>query len=147
MIERAKAKVGKNRHYLPYLVWAVALGATVGSLVMSELLHFVPCVLCWWQRLLIYPLVVVVGVAILKRDDSWVHSTLVLSGIGSVVAFYHSLLQWGILPEQVAPCNAVVSCITKQIAWFGFITIPFMSFVAFGLIFAATWVYLRTRSR
>lgn len=146
-MKKILAVVGKYRQWLPYLVFGVSLGALVGSLTLSELLHFVPCVLCWWQRIFIYPLVVITGVAILRKNDSWVDSTLVLSGIGGLVAFYHSLLQWGILPEKVAPCNAVVSCITKQIDWFGFITIPFMSFVAFGIIFLSTVAYLKLRAR
>ena len=141
------ALVGKNRHYLPYLVWAVALGSMVGSLALSDILHLVPCVLCWWQRILMYPLVVVVGVAILRRDEGWAYTVLPMSVAGMALALYHSLLQWGILPAEIAPCNAVVSCVTKQIDWFGFVTIPFMSLVMFALVTIFSVAYLKIRPR
>jgi disulfide bond formation protein DsbB len=134
----------ENRATLPYLVWGIALVSMVGSLAMSELFHLVPCVLCWWQRILMYPLVLIVGVGILRRKQDWADYTLPLAGLGLLVAGYHTLLQWGIIPESVAPCNAVVSCVTKQINWLGFITIPFMSFMAFGTIVVGAAAYIWT---
>jgi disulfide bond formation protein DsbB len=147
MSGRLKAWVGENRQWLPYLVWAVVFGSMVGSLVLSELMHLVPCVLCWWQRILMYPLVVIVGVGILRRDESWTYTALPLAAVGAVVALYHSLLQWGVIPEEIAPCNAVVSCVSKQIDWFGFVTIPFMSLLAFATVCVVTVIYMRSRPR
>ena len=145
MSEHVRQIVGKNRHWLPYLVWGIALGAMVGSLVLSDVMHLIPCVLCWWQRIFMYPLVVVVGVGVLRRDESWVYTVLPLASVGFLVATYHSLLQWGIIPAEISPCNVVVSCVTKQISLFGFVTIPFVSALSFAAITLITVVYLKSR--
>jgi disulfide bond formation protein DsbB len=147
MMKRVKAVASKYQDYLPYAVWGVALAAMAGSLAMSELFHLLPCVLCWYQRILMYPLVVIVGVGVLRRDRNWVYYALPLSGLGVLVAAYHSLLQWGIIPEAIAPCQVGLSCATKQIDWLGFITIPFMSWCAFGVITGLTAVYMWVRPK
>jgi disulfide bond formation protein DsbB len=147
MISRIEVLVGKYRHLLPYLVWGLALLSMVGSLVLSDFMHLVPCMLCWWQRILMFPLVVIVGVGILRRDSNWVYTALPFSVAGMALALYHSLLQWGIIPEAIAPCNALVSCVTEQINWFGFVTIPFMSLLAFVAVSLLTVVYIWSRPR
>ena len=114
--------------------WMVAVLATAGSLTLSEIYHLAPCVLCWYQRICMFPLVAVLGVAVLRRDRAGYAYGLPLVVAGLVIAAYHSLLQWGFLHESIAPCNAAASCAIKQINWLGFITIPFMSFLAFGAI-------------
>jgi disulfide bond formation protein DsbB len=129
--------------YAGYAAFGVALTATLGSLVMSEVFHFAPCSLCWYQRIFMYPLVVVIGVAVMRRDNSWPLTTMLLAGIGWLIALYHSLLQWGILPHTLAPCTVGVPCITYNQTWFGFITIPFLSLLAFTTILAVTFVYSR----
>jgi disulfide bond formation protein DsbB len=136
-----RAFIRKYQGYLPYVVWAVALTSMLGSLAMSEVFHLLPCVLCWYQRILMYPLVLIVGVGILRRDRGWVWYALPMAGLGVVVALYHSLLQWGIIPEAIAPCQVGLSCATKQIDWLGFVTIPFMSLLAFGAIALGTIGY------
>jgi len=92
-----------------------------------------------------YPLVVIVGVGILRRQRDWVYYALPLAVVGVAVAGYQSLLQWGIVPEAAAPCSAVASCALKQINWMGFVTIPFMSFLAFTAIVAVSVAYIRVR--
>jgi disulfide bond formation protein DsbB len=129
--------------YAGYVVFGVALSATLGSLVMSEVFHLPPCLLCWYQRIFMYPLVVILGVAILRRDGSWPLTTIILAGIGWLIALYHTLLQWSILPSTLAPCTIGESCLTLQINWLGFITIPFMSLMAFTVILAAAYVYMK----
>ncbi len=141
MRAHTKRQIRKVEHLLPYFAWGIALISTVGSLALSEIFQMTPCVLCWYQRILMYPLVVIVGVGVLRRDRNWVHYALPMAVGGTLVAFYQSLLQWGILPETVAPCNIYVSCVTRQIDWLGFITIPFMSFLAFAAITAMTAAY------
>jgi disulfide bond formation protein DsbB len=126
-----------------YLAFGIALSATIGSLGMSEIFHIAPCVLCWYQRILMYPLVLVVGVGILRRDDFLAHYALPMAGLGWIFALFHSLLQWGIVPEAASPCTALVSCVTKQINYLGFITIPFMSLVAFSLILVFLILHLQ----
>ncbi|HVZ58317.1 MAG TPA: disulfide oxidoreductase [Patescibacteria group bacterium] len=123
--------VGKNSHYLAFLV---AFVATCGSLFFSEVLHYPPCVLCWYQRICMYPLVVILGVGIYFRDTFVYRTVLFLSSIGILISLYHNLLYYKILPEAAAPCRLGVSCTTKFIEWFGFVTIPFLSGMAFALI-------------
>lgn len=137
------AQVTSWRSWMQYVAWAQALIATMGSLFLSEVMLLPPCVLCWYQRILMYPLVVIIGVGILRRDSSWVYTALPLSILGWGIALYHSLLQWKILPENVAPCQAGISCTTLQINLLGFITIPFMSLVAFSVIIVATLLFMK----
>lgn len=120
--------------YFIYAAWAIALVSTLGSLGLSEIMHLQPCVLCWVQRICMYPLAVIVPIGVLRRDAGLAYYGLPLSVAGLGFAGYHTLLQWGILPEALAPCVNGVSCLTKQINWLGFITIPFMSFLGFAAI-------------
>jgi disulfide bond formation protein DsbB len=133
--------------YLLYLVWIVAAIATAGSLFFSEILKMPPCVLCWYQRICMYPLVIIVAAGIFLKDKKVYWYALPLAIIGGVIALYHNLLYWKILPESVAPCEAGVSCTTKFIEWFGFITIPFLSLAAFTVIVISLIlsIYLRHR--
>ena len=121
----------KNAHYLAFLI---ALIAMLSSLFFSEILHYPPCVLCWYQRIFMYPLVGIIGLGIYFRDKYIYRSVFLLSGIGLIISIYHNLLYYKILPESAAPCTLGVSCTTKFIEWFGFITIPFLSGVAFAII-------------
>jgi disulfide bond formation protein DsbB len=120
--------------HLVYGAWAIALVSTVGSWSLSELWHLQPCILCWIQRIFMYPLAVIMAIGILRHDPDLPYYVLPLSVAGGLVAGYHSLLQWGIIPEAVAPCVNGVSCAVKQIDILGFITIPFASFVGFAII-------------
>ncbi len=116
------------------LAWLQAIIATVGSLYFSQVMGLVPCVLCWYQRIAMYPLVIIFTVGILFRDHRLRFYALPLSLIGLGIAIYHNLLYYGIIPEELQPCTAGASCTAKQIELFGFITIPLMSLVAFSVI-------------
>jgi len=118
--------------------FVVALVATLGSLFYSEVAGYEPCKLCWFQRIFMYPQVILFGVALWKRDRDISDYALALSGIGAIIAGYHYLLQRGITPEL--PCSAVgysVSCSQVFVMNFGYITIPLMAFTAFALIVMA----------
>jgi disulfide bond formation protein DsbB len=106
-----------------YLAWFQALIATMGSLFFSEVMQLPPCVLCWYQRIAMYPLVAILTVGILARDSHVKRYLLPLALVGLTIAIYHNLLYYGILPENIAPCTAGVSCTSRQIEWLGFITI------------------------
>ncbi|MCA9370142.1 MAG: disulfide bond formation protein B [Pseudomonadales bacterium] len=112
----------------------IALTATLGSLFFSEVMQLPPCVLCWYQRIAMYPLVVLLGAALVFEDKRIYRYALPLSVIGAVIALYHNLLYYGVLPESVQPCIDGVSCTTKFFEWFGFITIPFLSLASFVAI-------------
>jgi disulfide bond formation protein DsbB len=133
----------KLARYGLWAAWIVAVLATATSLTFSEIYHLVPCVLCWYQRICMFPLVVILGVGILRRDRHAYAYALPLAVIGLVIAGFHSLLQWGIISEAVSPCSATAACAIKQINWFGFITIPFMSFLAFAAVTVLLVLYAR----
>ena len=120
-----------RRSVLPYLAWVIALVATVGSLFFSEVMQLPPCLLCWYQRIAMYPLVVVIGSGIVMRDRRMKYYALPLCLIGLVISLYHNLLYYGLVPESIAPCTAGISCTSRQIEWLGFITIPLMALAAF----------------
>ncbi len=127
--------------YAGYAAFGVALIAMLGSLVLSEIFSFPPCDLCWYQRVFMYPLAFVIGIGIMRRDVDWTITTLVLAGIGWLIALYHLLLQWGVIPSTLAPCTGGVSCSEQELALLGFITIPLMSLAAFTTILVLTVLY------
>jgi disulfide bond formation protein DsbB len=127
--------------YLPYLAWAIALLAMVGSLYFSEVRKFAPCILCWYQRICIYPLVAIIPIGILRKDKNLPNYVLPLSIIGMFISIYHNLLYYGILPESAAPCINGISCTTKYIEYFGFISPPLLSLLALAAITALMLVY------
>ena len=120
-----------RRSVLPYLAWVIALVATVGSLFFSEVMQLPPCLLCWYQRIAMYPLVVVIGSGIVMRDRRMKYYALPLCLIGLVISIYHNLLYYGLVPESITPCTTGISCTSRQIEWLGFITIPLMALAAF----------------
>jgi len=122
--------------YVEYGVFAIATMGMFGSLYFSEVLKYPPCLLCWWQRIFMYPLVAIFAVGILRKDRAVVYYGLPLAAVGVPMAFYQSLLQWGVLKEEVINCtlNSNVSCGTANFNLLGFINIPFLSFVAFSAI-------------
>lgn len=126
------------------LAWLQAVVATGGSLYFSEVLKLVPCVLCWYQRIAMYPLVVILTVGLLVRETRIRLYVLPFSLIGLAISAYHNLLYYGVLPESIQPCTAGVSCTTRQIEWLGFITIPLLALVAFGVISVCLLLHVPT---
>jgi disulfide bond formation protein DsbB len=112
----------------------IAATSTIGSLIFSEIMKLPPCILCWYQRICMYPLVIILGVGIWKRDKNTIFFALPLAIIGLLIAAYHNLLYYGAIPESIAPCTQGISCTTKQIEVLGFITIPLLSLLAFATI-------------
>jgi len=112
----------------------VSVVAMLGSLYFSEVRLFVPCPLCWYQRILMYPLVLLLGVQTYRQDPKAFAYTLPLSALGVIVSGYHVLVQkvpgFGI-PEL---CRSGVPCNVDYINWLGFISIPLLSFTAFTII-------------
>ena len=118
-----------------FLAWVVALIATMGSLFFSEVMRFPPCVLCWYQRIAMYPLVILFLVAAFHPPRIAIVFTGPLVLIGWLTAIYHNLLHYKVIPETASPCLEGVSCSTVYINWMGFLTIPMLSFFAFtGLL-------------
>lgn len=117
-----------------YIAWLQAFVATIGSLYFSEIQKLPPCLLCWYQRIFMYPLVIIIAVGMLKKDKHLPYYVLPLSIIGALIALYQYLLQLGVFPEQIAPCTIGVSCSSTDFVVLGFVTIPFLSLLAFLLI-------------
>jgi disulfide bond formation protein DsbB len=131
---------------LIYLAWLQALLATGGSLYFSEVMKFVPCALCWYQRILMYPLVLILLVGILLGDRRVRLYVLPMSLLGLAISFYHNLLQYNLLSEAAnTPCTlgGGASCTTLWINWFGFVTIPLLSLIAFSVITLCMIFYKR----
>lgn len=123
------------------LVFLVAAGASAGSIVMSDILGFLPCKLCWYQRIFLYPQAIISGVALFVNDNSIKKYLLPLSLIGGAIALYHILLQ--MFPNVLQCGDESVSCATNQFAGFGYITIPVMSLTSFLLILVILVTTLR----
>lgn len=126
-----------------YLVWLQALAATLGSLFFSEIWHLPPCTLCWYQRIFMYPLTLIIPLGTIRKDKNLPDYILLLAIPGLIIAAFHNLLYYGIVPESQAPCALGVSCTTKFFEWFGFVTIPFLSMLAFALIVGLVLLYKR----
>lgn len=115
------------------LAWAVALTATLGSLYFSEVADFTPCTLCWYQRIAMYPLAIVLGIAALRSDRGVRAYVWPVAAIGVVVATYHYLLEW--FPRlDTGACSLSIPCELVWFRRFGFVTLSYMAMSAFLLI-------------
>lgn len=110
--------------------WTLALLSMAGSLYFSEIVHYPPCVLCWWQRIFLYPLVFLIPIGIYKKDRNISAYVWPLSLIAMLFGIYHNLLYYHVLPEAAAPCALGVSCTTEYVEYFGFIGIPLLALMA-----------------
>jgi disulfide bond formation protein DsbB len=135
----------KKRSFWLFIAWAAAVLATAGSLYLSEVMHFVPCSLCWFQRIFMYPLAILLGIAYSKGDTGIVTYALPLVFIGGGFSLYHTVLQKLPSDSALAACGPV-SCQGDYLNWFGFITIPMLALAAFLIILTAL-LRLRKLSR
>lgn len=119
---------------LLFIAWLIVMGAVLGSLFFSEIMHFAPCSMCWYQRILLYPLALMLPVGMFPYDGSVVRFALPLAIPGWLIAAYHTLVYAGVIPEEASPCSAGVSCTSQYIELFGFVSIPMLSLIAFTLI-------------
>lgn len=126
-----------HRALILYSAWLVSVVATLGSLYFSEISGFVPCELCWYQRIAMYPLAVLLGIATFQRDVKIVKYALPLSLVGGIISLFHYLEQKVPGFGGIKPCASGVPCNAEYINWLGFITIPFLALTAFLLITAA----------
>jgi disulfide bond formation protein DsbB len=124
------------------VAWAQALIATFGSLYFSEVMKFIPCTLCWYQRIFMYPLLFILTVGIYIKDQRIYKYVLPLSIIGWCISLYHNFVYYGLVKEApVLVCIVEAPCDVKYIDWLGFIGIPTLSFIAFTVINICMVVY------
>jgi disulfide bond formation protein DsbB len=116
------------------LAFVVALVATLGSLYFSEVAHFVPCRLCWYQRIAMYPLPVILGIAWATRDERVRRYVLPLASIGGCISIYHILVERFPSLESSRVCDPTIPCTIRWVERFGFVTIPVMALCGFALI-------------
>ncbi len=135
-LERVRGAVGP---YALWLAWLVAASSMAGSLYFSEIGALVPCALCWYQRIAMYPLAVILLIAAVRRDWGIRPYVTALAGIGAVISAYHALLQrFPNLPS--GSCDPTNPCSTIDLERFGFITIPVMALIGFVTILVVLWI-------
>ncbi|MMZ59720.1 Disulfide bond formation protein C [compost metagenome] len=122
------------RDYGIYLAWIISIVATGGSLYLSEIMLFEPCKLCWFQRILMYPQVVLLGIAAFRNDRSIISYVLPLSFIGGTISVYHYAEQKIPALSKLTPCKVGIPCNFDYLNWWGFVTIPLLALIAFILI-------------
>lgn len=130
-----------------FLCWLIAGASTLGSLFFSEIMQFPPCILCWYQRIFLFPLVFILATGLFSGDKSVARYALPLVAAGWLVALYHNLLYAGIVPESIQPCSQGVSCTEDYINLFGFLTIPMLSLLSFSTILILLLILNRRFSR
>jgi disulfide bond formation protein DsbB len=117
-----------------WFVWLIALTATLGSLYYSEVAHYTPCKLCWYQRIAMYPLAIVLGIAAWRRDGGIRRYALPVVAIGAAISVFHYLLQRFPDLDSSATCDPTAPCTATWVWEFHFISIPFMALSGFAAI-------------
>jgi len=129
---------------LVFAAWLVASASALGALFFSEIMQLPPCSLCWYQRICMFPLLVILPIGLFPFDRKVVRYALPLAVLGWLVAAFQLLLVAGVIPEKLEPCTQGVPCSETVIEWFGFVTIPLLSVAAFSSIIALlAMTYLR----
>lgn len=117
-----------------YAAWVVSTVAMIGSLLFSEYLKYPPCSLCWWQRIFMYPQAIIFLIAVMYEEMMIFKYSAALTIFGWLFALYHNLIYFKIIEPTLLPCTSGISCTDNQLNYFGFLTIPMMSFIAFSIL-------------
>lgn len=148
----ADGRAGTNRQAndagawtLVFCAWLLASTSTLGALFFGEVMRLPPCSLCWYQRIFMFPMALILPFGLFPFDRNVVRATLSLALLGGLIAAFQVLLVAGVIPQRLEPCKQGVPCSETVIEWFGFVTIPLLSFVAFATIAALlTFAYYRS---
>lgn len=135
----------KKQENILLIIWAQSLLAVCGSLFYSEVMGYTPCELCWYQRIIMYPLIIIYGVGLVKKDVHMTLPGLILSGIGVIIASYHYGVQKITVLQDTGGFCGDVPCTLQYVNYFGFITIPFLSLIAFLVIFIGHILMLKRK--
>lgn len=117
-----------------YLSWLTVLVSIAGSFFFSSYMKLPPCDLCWYQRIFMFPLIIILAVGYLLKDRNIYFYSLPVILCGWVVAAYHNLLYYKLISTSLIPCTGGISCTDRQLDLLGFISIPLMSFVSFTVL-------------
>jgi disulfide bond formation protein DsbB len=142
-----KEKASNSDWVIVFICWIVASVSTLGSLFFSEIMELAPCALCWYQRIFMFPLVIILLLGLFPFDKNIIRYALPLAIIGWGFAFYHYLLYSGIIPESIQPCSQGASCSETYLDLFGFLTIPMLSLISFSIIIGFLLILRRRRSQ
>tara|TARA_R110002167_G_scaffold333501_3_gene540603 strand:+ start:411 stop:851 length:441 start_codon:yes stop_codon:yes gene_type:complete len=125
--------------------WVVSLAATLGAIFIGEIMGQAPCLLCWYQRVFMFPLAIVLAVACFTSDLGAWRYALPLATAGWLVAAYHVLMIADVIPEDIVRCSSGPSCAGADMTVLGVVPIPLLSLLAFSAI--AVFLFLvRKRS-
>jgi disulfide bond formation protein DsbB len=130
-----------------FISWLIATTSTLGSLFFSVIMEFPPCVLCWYQRICLFPLVIILSIGLFPFDRSVLKFALPLTVAGWFIALYHNLLYSGIIPENIQPCSQGVSCTEDYIKLFNIFSIPMLSLISFSTIAVLLFILKRRLSK
>lgn len=126
-----------------FLSWLIALFSSLGALFIGEVLGQAPCLLCWYQRIAMFPLALILGIACFTDDRAVWRYALPLAGLGGVIALWHSLLYLGVIPKAIEPCGQGPSCTSADMTIFGSVPLPLLSLGAFAVIFLLLFIVRR----
>tara|TARA_R110000787_G_C13392160_1_gene442730 strand:- start:463 stop:888 length:426 start_codon:yes stop_codon:yes gene_type:complete len=130
-----------------FLAWLIALVSTLGALFIGEIMERTPCDLCWYQRIAMFPLALILGIASFSPDVAVRRYVLPIAATGAVIAFWHSLLFAGIIPEAVQPCTREgPSCTGDKQTLFGVLPLPFLAAAGFTEIILLLTIPFRKSS-
>ena len=130
-----------------FLCWLLVSVSALGSLFFSYVMEFAPCVLCWYQRIFLFPLVLILAIGLFPFDKKVVKYALPLAIAGWLTAVYHNLLYAGFIPKSIQPCSQGVSCTEEYINLFGFLSIPMLSLLSFSTIVTLLIILYRRTSK
>lgn len=146
MTRNSVARVELDSWTLLFLAWLMALVATLGALFIGEVMGQEPCTLCWYQRILMFPLSVMLVIALLADDFAIWRYALPLAAGGVLISAWHLLQYAGLIPKALEPCAATgPSCSGEGMTIFGGVPIPLLSLIAFIVITGAL-EHLRRRT-
>lgn len=129
--------------YLLFGGWLIASVATFGSLFLDKALGMEPCSLCWYQRIFMYPLVLILLTGLVPLDRRVIRYALPLAIFGWLTAVYHLLMYVGIVPESLQPCGSGPSCVQDDLGLFGFVSIPMLSLLSFSAVIGLLLVFMQ----
>lgn len=123
------------------LAFIVSLFSVLGSLYYSEIVGYPPCELCWYQRIFMYPQVIILGLGMARKELKAICYSLPLLFAGAIISIYHNYIYYNSLGSSFCGIDGTVSCTTKYITELGYITIPLMALSAFVLMISFLLIY------
>lgn len=127
--------------------WLLAFLSTAGALFIGEVMLMTPCTLCWYQRIAMFPLALILGIASYLNDRQGAVYALPLAASGTLIAGYHTLLVAGWLPKTWVPCGAGISCANQKLEILNGVQLPWLSLAAFLSVTVLLSVYFKKTSK